>query len=415
MPYSPAPETAHFLETTGGASAVVVARPGARVTALSIRLSVGSFDDPEGRNGTTHLVEHLLYGPNPGSQGGSFQVVEHMGGFANARTSAEHTNFYAAVPAGLSSKLFAREADRMTDTLDWLTSASLEHEKNVVLNEIRQRRGRKELLAAQEHVMSSWYGPGAPASFLSMGTPSHLQRIEPESCVAFLEHRYRRARVAVSAVGDVEPEQMSALAESLGTRFDGSSASAAERLPINPGPRCVAAHSVDGGERAVLGVPLPAYKIHSFEHLRLATLLFAGNDRSDRLRQSIVPKCVATVRAKLLPRSRTHSIGLIELVPDSGSDARHAVASFDLALRQLADAPDLEDRIERVWPTYRTEWLQGDDDPVGLANGLSHALLTGDEAAYLEWPDTPMPGAEEIRGALQTWQRGERCEILFAP
>lgn len=81
----------------GGVPVRIRHRPGAEVTTVSVWLRTGSRDEP-GRAGVTHLLEHvLMQAPLPG-RGRPVDVIEALGGEANAVTSREHLVLYARVP-----------------------------------------------------------------------------------------------------------------------------------------------------------------------------------------------------------------------------------------------------------------------------------------------------------------------------
>ena len=84
-----------------GLEALVVSDPGADEAAAALDVNVGSANDPEGRPGMAHFLEHMLFlgtgkYPNPGEY--DRFITEH-GGFSNASTAFAHTTYFFEVDA----------------------------------------------------------------------------------------------------------------------------------------------------------------------------------------------------------------------------------------------------------------------------------------------------------------------------
>ena len=63
--------------------------------------------------------------------------VRQMGGFVNASTSPDRTNYFAVAPKDSLNALLRIEALRMIDPLEGVTAADLKVEREVVRNELR--------------------------------------------------------------------------------------------------------------------------------------------------------------------------------------------------------------------------------------------------------------------------------------
>ena len=98
---------------------------------------VGSKDDPVGRSGFAHLFEHIMFKATRNMPAETFdRLTEDVGGFNNASTWDDFTNYYAVVPANHLRRVLWAEADRMGSlVVDQATFAS---ERDVVKEELRQ-------------------------------------------------------------------------------------------------------------------------------------------------------------------------------------------------------------------------------------------------------------------------------------
>src|SRR5215472_10521521 len=111
------------------------------VVYLNLRWRVGSKNEPPGRSGLAHLLEHLLFqGADPAD---GFNVrTERLGATeVNASTDLDLTEFHETVPAGRLERMLWMESNRFAGLPKDLTQTALDHQREVVRNE---RRGNVE-------------------------------------------------------------------------------------------------------------------------------------------------------------------------------------------------------------------------------------------------------------------------------
>jgi zinc protease len=118
----------------------VYAMPDANTANVSVQVwyDVGSVDDPEGRSGFAHLFEHIMFKSTRNMPEQFFdRLTEDVGGFNNASTYDDFTNYYEVVPANHLERVLWAEADRMGSLV--VNEASFASERDVVKEELRQR------------------------------------------------------------------------------------------------------------------------------------------------------------------------------------------------------------------------------------------------------------------------------------
>src|SRR3712207_4743624 len=121
-----------------GLQVVVVPNHRAPVVTHMIWYKVGSADEPAGKSGIAHFLEHLMFKGTKANPGGIFsQLVARIGGQENAFTSNDYTGYFQRVSREHLARLMALEADRMTGLV--LTDAVVLPERDVVLEEQNQR------------------------------------------------------------------------------------------------------------------------------------------------------------------------------------------------------------------------------------------------------------------------------------
>ena len=109
--------------------------------AVNVTYHVGHKDDPPGRGGMAHLVEHLQFtGSQHTARDSFFHTMTDLGAEdINGTTGADITNYFETVPASSLDATLWIEADRMASArLGW-DLHEVDREKNVVAQELRLR------------------------------------------------------------------------------------------------------------------------------------------------------------------------------------------------------------------------------------------------------------------------------------
>jgi zinc protease len=97
---------------------------------------MGSIDDPAGKTGISHFLEHMMFkGTHKHLPTEFSRIIQRNGGVTNAFITKDHTVYFQTLPSdriGLSIKL---ESDRMTNLI--LDPVEVESERNVIKEERR--------------------------------------------------------------------------------------------------------------------------------------------------------------------------------------------------------------------------------------------------------------------------------------
>lgn len=105
---------------------------------VQVWYDVGSKDDPRGRSGFAHLFEHMMFKASRNLVPEQFdRLTEDVGGFNNASTNDDYTNYYEVVPANHLQRLLWAEAERMGSLV--VEPGFFASERDVVKEEFRSR------------------------------------------------------------------------------------------------------------------------------------------------------------------------------------------------------------------------------------------------------------------------------------
>lgn len=132
-------EPLNFKEKTlaNGLKVIALEDHSSPTVSVQVWYKVGAKDDPAGRSGFAHMFEHMMFKSTKNMKNEMLdRLTEDVGGFNNASTWYDYTNYYEVVPANYLETLLWAEADRMVNlNVDEKNFAS---ERDVVKEEYRQ-------------------------------------------------------------------------------------------------------------------------------------------------------------------------------------------------------------------------------------------------------------------------------------
>ena len=132
-PAQAAPKIASFT-LDNGLKVVVIPDRRAPVITHMLWYKVGAADEPPGKSGIAHFLEHLMFKGTEKNPAGKFsQTVAAIGGQENAFTSSDYTGYFQRIAREHLPMLMEFEADRMTGLI--LTDDAVLPELDVVLEE----------------------------------------------------------------------------------------------------------------------------------------------------------------------------------------------------------------------------------------------------------------------------------------
>jgi zinc protease len=176
---------------------------------VQVWYGVGSKDDPQGRSGFAHLFEHMMFKATKDFPAESIdRFTEDVGGFNNASTYDDFTNYYEVVPANHLERLIWVEAERMGALV--VDDANFKSERDVVKEELRQR-----VLASPYGRLFALYLPEAsytthPYKRPGIGSIEELDAATIDDVRAFHQAYYRPDNAALIVVGNFDEATLNA-------------------------------------------------------------------------------------------------------------------------------------------------------------------------------------------------------------
>ena len=203
--------TARQFTLSNGMTLIVQPDHRAPTAVHMLWVRVGAMDEVDGTTGVAHVLEHMLFKGTPTVKPGEFsRKVAALGGSENAFTTRDVTAYHQQVPSAHLEAVMRLEADRFANN-SW-SDDEFKRELEVVKEERRQRTEESPRARMFEAMMAMVY-QASPYRRPVVGWMSDLDALTPQDARDFYQRWYVPANAAVVIAGDVDPEQVHAMAE----------------------------------------------------------------------------------------------------------------------------------------------------------------------------------------------------------
>jgi zinc protease len=150
-----APDASTF-QLSNGMTVVVIPDHRAPIVTHMAWYKIGAADDPAGKSGVAHFLEHLMFKGTKNHPAGEFSAkVSEVGGVENAFTTADATAYFQTVAKEQLGMVMGYEADRMEGLQ--LTDAVVLPERDVILEERRMRTDNNPAAQLSEAMDAALY------------------------------------------------------------------------------------------------------------------------------------------------------------------------------------------------------------------------------------------------------------------
>jgi zinc protease len=188
-----------------GLKVVVLPDTTTQLVQVDIRYEVGANEDPPGKAGLAHLVEHMMFQHRPlgPDKPPTFQIIPQLATTFNAYTIWDKTHYYIQAPKEDLETVLRLEAFRLNAGCDTIPPEEFEREREVVRNEIRQRGGTAQGLIP-DILGKALYPDGHAYSHTVGGDDAQLSNITFEDVCDFMQKYYVPERAMLLIAGNVD-------------------------------------------------------------------------------------------------------------------------------------------------------------------------------------------------------------------
>lgn len=347
----------------------------APVVAVNAWVRVGSVHELEKEKGITHFIEHMLFkGTEKLKVGELDRRIKAAGGYNNAHTRYESTDFIDVLP----SDKFSEALETMADALQHSTfdAGELDRERNVVLEELHRAQDNPGFEAWNKltHLIFEKH----PYKFPVIGYKDLLTTMNRDALVGYWKKWYRPQNIVFVVVGDVKAAEVQAsVAKALGSWQ--ATASKPAPFPSEAPAKALKLEEFSGDIKttmAIIGVPGPSELDLDSPAMDMA-LAILGQGLSSRLNQSVreSQRLVQDVSAGMF---NGQSPGLVYLWADlEASQVKDALKAMWLEVERMKNEAVSTDELARQMIKIEHEEASERMSMEGMAGKLGYYECLG--------------------------------------
>jgi len=380
----------------------------------------GSADDPPGKSGIAHFLEHLMFKGTKAHPKGFSDLIAELGGQENAFTAYDYTAYFQRVAKEHLATMMSLEADRMTGLI--LTDDVVAPERDVVLEERRMRTDTDPAQQLNEAVQASLF-PHHPYGTPVIGWGHEIETLDRGDALTYYERFYTPVNAILIVAGDVEAAEVGRLARETYGRIAAREKPPRRFRPQEPEPR---AHRLVTLEDPKVEQPahervflVPSYTTAApgeAEALEVLTHLIGGGHTSLLYRELVIERKLAVaVGAYYMGTSLDATRLWIYAMPTPGTALEQLDRAVEEVIARVADHPVDEADLQRARTRLVADAIYAQDNQASLARWYGASLATGltiEDIAH--WPERiEAVSAQDVQNAARKWLDKRRAVTGF--
>lgn len=393
-----------------GMQVVVIPDHRAPVVTHMVWYKAGAADEPQGKAGIAHLLEHLMFKGTPKYPNGAFsRIVRANGGDENAFTTQDYTAYFQRVMKDRLPLVMELEADRMQNLV--LTDENVLPERAVVQEERRERTENEPsgLLAEQLDAALFLAHPyGKPV----IGWMTEVAALTRQDALDFYARFYEPDNAILIVAGDVTPDEVKTLAERYYGPLENRRPPVERQRTVEPPPNAErrvimrdARASSPSWQRQYIS---PAARhLPQREELALSLLadIVGGGNQSRLYQQLTVEKKIAAYAGAWFSADQLDygTIG-VYAAPNTGISIEEVEKAVDAVLSDVVTKGVTQDELDRSRNSMIASATYLLDSQDQLARIFGVALTTGQSVDdVLNWEkDISQVTLEDVNKAART-------------
>ncbi len=373
----------------------VVVMPNNRIPVVTHLLVVksGAADDPYGKSGLAHYLEHLMFAGTKNFPEGVYEnSVARVGGTQNASTTRDYTLYYATVPRDQLPMVMTMEADRLTHFVADAPRAARELK---VITEERNLRIDTNPAAQMMEQLDALTFLNHPYHQPVIGWAEDMATFTLADAQAFFEAHYRASNMVLVVAGDITAREVRRYAQ----RYYGGLAAgdvAPRAWPKEPPVRLTRhgeMRDVRVNEpRLLRQYSAPSVREGNATHtmpLSVFAHYLGGGDTSALYTALVREQKLATqISANYDPLAVGPAVFRISATPAAGVSLPQLEAALDRELARILAAPLTADAIARAKTQLKAAIIYAQDGLQPLAHIMAELYANGlDEQYFYSWAD----------------------------
>ncbi len=365
-----------------GMQVVVLPNHRAPVVVHMVWYRVGAADDPPGKSGVAHFLEHLMFKGTAKHGPGEFsRMVADNGGSENAFTSADYTGYFQKVARDRLEMVMELEADRMRNLI--LTDAVITPERQVIIEERNSRIDNDPSALLQEQMEAALY-VRHPFGSPNIGWRVEMEGLDRETALSVYRQYYAPDNAILIVAGDITAAELKPLAEKYYGVLKPSGIEARQRLaePTPLAERRVILRDARVTQPSLMRAYLaPSAASNDRETATALSVLsdILGSNTTSRLYRSLTVEQKKATYAG----SSYHSLALdwsgfyVYAAPLPETSMTELETALDAAIADLLKNGVTETELKESVTRMKARAIYALDDPQAIANIFGSVLAIG--------------------------------------
>ena len=387
-------EKAFEFTLANGLDVVVIPDHRAPVVTQMVWYRVGAADEPPGVSGIAHFLEHLMFKGTDQIPTGQFsKIIARNGGDDNAFTNHDVTAYFQRVAKDRLATVMEMEADRMANLR--LSEEDVRTERDVILEERRSRVDNDPGSILQEQMMAALYR-NHPYGIPIIGWEHEMKELDRADAFAFYRRFYAPENAILIVAGDVEPDEVKALAEKTFGKIPRQGAAIKRERPQEPkhdGSVTVTLEDPRAGRTTVQRYYVaPSYasaEPGEAEALDLMTRI-AAHGATGRIYKRLVMEQKSAASAGGWYSDSGRDSGRVGFYAIAGEahTAEEMEAAIEGVVQELREKGVTQDELDRARASQIAEFVYNSDSISRMARQYGWRLAVGMSIEDVEdWPD----------------------------
>lgn len=189
-----------------GLKVLIIEDHKAPLATFQIWYKVGSRNEPVGKTGLSHFLEHMMFKGTEKYGSKEFsRIIQKNGGMDNAYTTKDYTVYYQMLASDRIDLSIDLESDRMKNLI--MDPKEVIAERNVVMEERRMRYEDDPQSLLYEEVIAAAY-KSHPYQWPVIGWMADIAAIERDDLLNYYRKYYSPDNAFIIVAGDVNPEEI---------------------------------------------------------------------------------------------------------------------------------------------------------------------------------------------------------------
>ena len=376
-----------------GLQVVVIPNHRAPIVQHMVWYKVGAADEPTGKSGIAHFLEHLMFKGTETKAPGEFrELIARIGGRHNAFTSSDYTAYFQNVARDRLEIVMTHEADRMANLV--LSDEEVLPEREVILEERRSRIDNAPQAQLTEMIEAALY-MNHPYQRPVIGWEHEMRGLTTEDAMAFYRLWYAPNNAILIVAGDITAEALRPMAEATYGRVPARAVPLRAR-PLEPkqnAPRRVVLEDARVRQPAVaIHYLAPSFNARERDQAYALQVLNAilGGGPTSRLKRTLAVEqaLAARVGSWYRPDSLDSTTFGFYASPRPGVDLALVERALRAQIRRLCDYGVNEAEVAAAKRRLKTSRIYARDQLGTVPRVIGRALTTGRSLVDIQsWPE----------------------------